>query len=216
MGVTNYFSANGMLLGEDGPNGKVGYLTDALGSVTSTLNQAGTVLNAYRYKPYGAQLSKTGTAPDPEHRWAGCEGYRQTGLPQADVYVRARHYSTSAASWLSSAAGLEEDLHGEMPYVYVSQNPLSVLDPSGSPPVCEFTYGSVCYSLASNPRSCPSVRGTSQKSNDCSKSPKCTLETTCKPPTFCTLTLAKNPPKCTYHCTSTTTCSCTKGPKQSC
>ena len=62
MGVTNYYWAGDMLLGESGPNGKVDYLTDALGSVTTTVNGTGAVLNEYRYKPYGAQLSKTGTA----------------------------------------------------------------------------------------------------------------------------------------------------------
>jgi hypothetical protein len=66
MAVTNYFSANGRLLGENGPDGRVDYLTDALGSVTTTVNGSGAVLNQYRYKPSGAQLSKTGTAPDPK------------------------------------------------------------------------------------------------------------------------------------------------------
>jgi hypothetical protein len=89
MPVTNYFSANGRLLGENGPNGRVDYLTDALGSVTTTLNGSGAVLNQYRYKPSGALLSKTGTAPDPKFTWVGSQGYRQTGLAHSDSYVRA-------------------------------------------------------------------------------------------------------------------------------
>jgi len=63
MPVTNYFSANGRLLGENGPNGRVDYLTDALGSVTTTLNGSGAVLNQYRYKPSGAPSQKRELPP---------------------------------------------------------------------------------------------------------------------------------------------------------
>ena len=127
MGVTNYFSANGMLLGEDGPNGKVGYLTDALGSVTSTLNQAGAVLNTYRYKPYGSQLSRTGTAPDPKFTWVGSQGYRQTGTGYSDAYIRARHFSTVPGSWASMDPMWPSQQH----YTYCSGNPSSRTDMSG-------------------------------------------------------------------------------------
>jgi hypothetical protein len=98
-GVTNYYEMNGVLIGESGPNGTMYYHTDALGSVTMTTNQSGAVLNEYRYKPYGAQLSKTGTAPDPKFSWVGTQGYRQTGLMHSDAYVRNRHYGTSEGRW---------------------------------------------------------------------------------------------------------------------
>jgi len=48
MPTTNYATVNGQLLGETGPNGTMYYHTDALGSVTMTTNQSGTVLNTYR------------------------------------------------------------------------------------------------------------------------------------------------------------------------
>jgi RHS repeat-associated protein len=128
MGVTNYFSANGMLLGEDGPNGKVGYLTDALGSVTSTLNQAGAVLNTYRYKPYGSQLSKTGTAPDPEFSWVGLRGYRQTGLDHTDIYIRRRHFSSIEGRWTTVDALWPT----EPPFAYAGNRPVRVVDPTGA------------------------------------------------------------------------------------
>ena len=55
------------------------YLTDALGSVTATVDQSGTVQNTYRYKPYGDLLAKTGTGNDPKFLWVGSQGYRQRG-----------------------------------------------------------------------------------------------------------------------------------------
>jgi RHS repeat-associated protein len=117
-----------MLLGEDGPNGKVGYLTDALGSVVTTVNKSGTVLNEYRYKPYGAQLSKSGTAPDPAFTWAGVEGYRQTGLNHADSYIRKRHYSSLESRWVTVDSLWPEASQ----YGYVGGRPTNQADYSGN------------------------------------------------------------------------------------
>src|SRR5687768_3027800 len=100
MPITNYYSENGELVGEKvGTNARVDYLTDALGNVTATLNQSGQIVNTYRYKPYGAQLAKTGAGADPAFRWVGAEGYRQTSKKYSDVYVRARHYDEREGRW---------------------------------------------------------------------------------------------------------------------
>src|SRR5579862_7980245 len=102
MAVTNYYTVNGALIGEKTAGGsRTDYLTDALGSVTATVNQSGQVVNTYRYKPYGAQLAKTGVGADPAFQWAGSQGYRQTGKKYSDVYVRARHYDSRAGRWAS-------------------------------------------------------------------------------------------------------------------
>jgi len=128
MAVTNYFSANGRLLGENGPNGRVDYLTDALGSVTTTVNGSGAVLNRYRYKPSGALLSKTGTAPDPKFTWVGSRGYRQTSLAFSDAYVRARHFSSLIGCWSS----VDPRWPMQRPYSYVVSNPSTGVDTAGS------------------------------------------------------------------------------------
>jgi YD repeat-containing protein len=50
-----YYSVQGEILGEKAAGGqRVDYLTDALGSLTATVDQTGTVLNRYVYKPDGA------------------------------------------------------------------------------------------------------------------------------------------------------------------
>jgi hypothetical protein len=53
MAVTNYHTVNGRILGETTGGIRTDYLTDALGSVTATVNPSGQVVNRYTYKPYG-------------------------------------------------------------------------------------------------------------------------------------------------------------------
>lgn len=131
MPVTNYYTVDGEIIGEKTSGGsRIDYLTDALGSVTATVNQSAQVVNTYRYKPYGKQLSKSGVGADPKFQWVGTQGYRQTGRSYSDVYVRARHYDTSTARWttkdpIGMDAGYSED------YIYCLQNPLNRIDASG-------------------------------------------------------------------------------------
>jgi hypothetical protein len=87
------------MLGSGSGGGRTDYLSDALGSVTATVSQSPAVVNTYRYKPYGAQLSKTGAGADPKFTWVGTRGYRDTGRPSSDKYVRARHCGTAQAAW---------------------------------------------------------------------------------------------------------------------
>src|SRR5579863_7177649 len=95
-----YYTVGGEILGEKAAGGqRLDYLTDALGNVTATVNASGQVVNTYRYKPYGALLSRTGSGADPSFQWVGSQGYRQTGKKYSDVYVRARHYDTLDGRW---------------------------------------------------------------------------------------------------------------------
>jgi len=155
MGVTNNFSANGRLLGESGPNGSVDYLTDALGSVVTTVNQTGTVLNTYRYKPYGAHLSRTGTAPDPRFLWVGSRGYRQTGLTHSGSYVRARHLGTADGRW----SVVDPRWPTEPAYTYAGGNPSSITDPSGLVCLPKLQQGSAKHKPYPSPKGCGSTTG---------------------------------------------------------
>lgn len=127
MAVTNYYTIDGQIIGEATSGARTGYLPDALGSVTATVDESGTVINTYRYKPYGSQLSKSGVGTDPKFQWVGQHGYRQTGLSHAGSYVRARHCSNQGATWISV------DFHWPKvdAYQYADNNPLSKIDPSG-------------------------------------------------------------------------------------
>ena len=89
MPVTNYYTVGGRIIGEETSGVRTNYLTDALGSVTTTVDQTGAVQNTYRYRPYGSLLAKTGTAADPAFTWVGTAGYRQTGTVDSDAYSLA-------------------------------------------------------------------------------------------------------------------------------
>jgi RHS repeat-associated protein len=130
MPVVNYYTVGGQLLGEQ-TTGQTprDYVTDALGSVVGTVTSTGQAENTYRYKPYGALLAKTGTAPDPAFTWVGSQGYRQTGKKYSDVYVRARHYDSTGGRWTTK--DLVTDPRSPSPYAYAQMNPLTVTDPSG-------------------------------------------------------------------------------------
>ncbi|MCW5944133.1 MAG: hypothetical protein KIS66_18045 [Fimbriimonadaceae bacterium] len=101
MPVTNYHTVNGRTIGETTDGVRTDYLTDALGSVTATVDQSQNVLNTYRYKPYGGLLAKTGSSPDPRFLWTGDTGSRTTGLAYSEQYNRARHYGSMQAGWTS-------------------------------------------------------------------------------------------------------------------
>ncbi len=134
MAVTNYYSIDGEILAErTSGSGRVDYLSDALGSTLATASQAAQVVNTYRYKPYGAQLSKSGASPDPAFRWVGSQGYRQTGTKWSEIYVVARHYGPSQGAW-STSDPLRTIRGVESPYTYVEANPTTLVDPSGLKP----------------------------------------------------------------------------------
>ncbi len=126
MPVVNYHTVNGQMVGQSTGSTFTQYLTDALGSVTATVNGK-RVTNTYRYKPYGERLAKTGTGPDPAFQWAGDTGSRVTGRSRAEQYNRARHYGTRQAGWTS----LDPIWPDESQYLYVSLNPSSLVDPAG-------------------------------------------------------------------------------------
>ena len=126
MAVTRYYTANGRIRGQATGGARTNILPDALGSVTATVDESGTVENTYRYKPYGQRLSKTGAGADPKFLWSGTHGYRQANGSLS--YVRARHYSSKLDAW-NSVASLWPRVTA---YSYAMDNPVSLSDLSGN------------------------------------------------------------------------------------
>jgi len=133
MPVTNYLTVNGEIIGESTGGVRTDYLTDALGSVTATVDQSASVVDTYRYKPYGELLAKTGTGSDPQFGWVGSAGYAQTGRKYAEQYVRARHYSSTNARWTSKDKYWrhQNELNS---YLYARAKPSYLIDFSGYAP----------------------------------------------------------------------------------
>lgn len=122
--TTNYYTVNGRIIGESTGGVRTNYLPDALGSVTATVDESGAVVNTYRYKPAGAQLSKTGVGADPKFLWNGANGYLQSVGSLS--YVRARHYDSDANAWTS----INSRWPDVPPYSYAAFNPITYAEPS--------------------------------------------------------------------------------------
>jgi RHS repeat-associated protein len=106
--------------------GRKDFLTDALGPVTAEVDQTGnTKTFDGRYKPYGGDLSSTGTRGS--YGWIGKWGYRETGLSGSSHYVRARHYSNKSGNWTTR----DPLFPRQRPMAYVTGKVLRATDPSG-------------------------------------------------------------------------------------
>jgi RHS repeat-associated protein len=143
MPTKSYHTVNGRIIGQTTNGVRQDFLTDALGSVTATASANGAVENRYRYKPYGARLSKTGLGQDPRFEWVGSLGYRTTPTSSSDRYVRYRHYGVTHGLWTSPDPIRSSKTS---PYSYVEGRCTNDVDPTGLIPV---VGGPGCDSCAS-------------------------------------------------------------------
>jgi len=123
--ANTYFSG----LGIDQPwarNGSEFYLADAVGSIVGLTDASGAMANRYSYEPFG-RTSSQGTSSNP-FQFTGREN-DGTDL----YYYRARYYSPVLHRFLSEdPLGMST---GEVnAYSYVSNNPLTRVDPLGLKP----------------------------------------------------------------------------------
>ena len=126
MPTTYYYTVDSEIIGEHtAGQSRIDYLTDAIGSVVATVDQSQTVTSTARYKPYGEDLAVTGTRP--VFGWNGMSGYRRTGRPHAQEYVRNRIMSTTDGRWTT----VDPMWPGEMAYTYVGVNPVNYTDGMG-------------------------------------------------------------------------------------
>jgi RHS repeat-associated protein len=126
MPVTNYYTIDGQMIGYKTAAGRKDFLTDALGSVTAEVDQTGaTKTFDGRYKPYGGDLSSTGTRGS--YGWVGTWGYRGTGLTSSSHYVRARNYSGISSLWTT----VDPIWPNEATYNYSNANPIAFSDSTG-------------------------------------------------------------------------------------
>jgi RHS repeat-associated protein len=99
------------------------YLRDALGSVTSIINTDEKLLAEYQYDAYGVIKKITENLENP-YTFTGREYDVETGL----YYYRARYYSPEIGRFTTRDPIPTLELS---PYVYVENNPVNYIDPSG-------------------------------------------------------------------------------------
>jgi RHS repeat-associated protein len=101
---------------------------DGLGSVRLLTDPAGTATDAYSYDVYGNLLAHIGTPANP-YLFAGEPLDSVSGL----FYMRARYYDPATGSFLSRdpLSGRNDDPISQQKYLYASDNPVNLVDPSG-------------------------------------------------------------------------------------
>ncbi|MBI3792519.1 MAG: RHS repeat-associated core domain-containing protein [Gemmatimonadetes bacterium] len=111
-----------------GVNGaKYYYLYEAPGHAVGLADASGTLVNQYTYEPFGNALTATESISQPI-RFSARELDATTGL----YYLRARYFDPTLGRFIS-----EDPLGssgGQNTYVYVLNNPVSLVDPSGTRP----------------------------------------------------------------------------------
>jgi len=108
----------------DGPNAEVAYpVLDALGSVTATLDQSGTLTSTTAYSAFGTPHAATGVVGlDDSYAYTGHAWNADT----QDYYARARWLSPSLGRFTS-----EDPVQAPNLYAYADNEPLTWVDPTG-------------------------------------------------------------------------------------
>lgn len=100
------------------------YEADGLGSVTSLSSSAGALTQTYTLDSFGKQTAASGSLTN-LFQYTARESDAETDL----YYYRARYYDPQSGRFLTEdPAGPKE---GPNPYIYVTNNPATNLDPSG-------------------------------------------------------------------------------------
>jgi RHS repeat-associated protein len=102
-----------------------------------TFSASGSVVTTYRYDAFGAVRSQS--SPH-DNRWlfAGEQRDSESGYD----YLRNRYYDPEVGRFLS-----QDPIMADHPYVYVRNNPVRFIDPSGLYAICgdHETWGYICF-----------------------------------------------------------------------
>ncbi len=119
----------GELIGDREPGGnRYYYLLDAQGSVVATTDSSGNLVDGYVYEPFGTLLESHEPHPNP---WQFQSGFydNSTGLYK----FGERYYDPTVGRWTQRdpVAGSLADVEGLNRYLFVGDDPVNVVDPSG-------------------------------------------------------------------------------------
>jgi RHS repeat-associated protein len=104
------------------------YIKDHLGSIRLTLNDYGSVENAYDYYPYGEVNPEMSFSNQTDSRYKFTEKERDLGTNYD--YFGSRYYDSELGRW-QSVDPMAAKYPGWSPYNYCLNNPLISIDPNG-------------------------------------------------------------------------------------
>ncbi len=115
---------------------RVYFIKDHLGSVRSTVNEAGDVIGYDDYYPFGLAMpgySSNTANPNDNYKFTGHERDDEAGM--TIDYMGARFYDPVTGRF-TSIDPLADQFPGWTPYHYVHNNPLNLIDPTGMAAHC--------------------------------------------------------------------------------
>ncbi len=101
------------------------FATNHLGTIAARMNVSGTLMETYRYLPYGERDAGNQTP----HQYTGKERDNESGLD----YFGARYYASSHGRWMSVDPAIQNlfDPQSLNRFTYVRGNPAKLVDPDG-------------------------------------------------------------------------------------
>ena len=117
---STYIYGNGLIASLDDQGNIQYYHKDNLGSIRAITDSNGDIIYATSYEPFGTKFAETGSS-----------SYTYTGKQQDNTglyYYGARYYDANLGRFTQLDPILSAD---DSPYVYVSNNPLKFVDPTG-------------------------------------------------------------------------------------
>ncbi|MCO5212154.1 MAG: hypothetical protein M9936_20860 [Caldilinea sp.] len=122
-------------------------LLDGLGSVRQLIDASGTVILTRSYDAYGNVRYSAGAGATR----LGYTGELQDAISGL-VYLRARHYHPLLGRFLQrdSFGGLSQRPQSLNRYIYVENNPVNLVDPSGHCPFCIIVGAGAAFLLSSS------------------------------------------------------------------
>ncbi len=130
--LTAHYTYGRDLLSRDDGTNYAYYLVDGLGSARQLTDASQAVVSAYVSEGFGSIVAQTGAAPN-SYKFAATSAYRDDG-DAGLLHVGLRYYDPSVGRFTTADPLLGDGINPQSlnRYLYVTNNPVNLVDPTGT------------------------------------------------------------------------------------